>query len=350
LYSKIWVIPFENKPKRADSNLREMLKAEVSQFIQVCLSLPLPLLDDIVMGRGEGEMHDAKYHAWKITIGGCSVGQFVDAMLIPDANSLESASILFKTYMEWAKEQNISSPGSQTFFSTRLKLRLDNLRSSFWYKKDKISVVVWKGYQLRKEGEFSTPTIAEMLKEDSKPSLTGDLEATRESIREGLNLDTVSLREGREGFSPNLREEKKQECVENFSQPVEKTETEEAETIPTLPQPEPASVTTLPEKEPRESLTLPEQWERFNQKFPYPNPKSDNVQASQKRMSKIREAARAARTKEDLSALRRENGGQYSFEELKWVQSFLKNFYPTEYNHLIATGKITQPTIPGIES
>jgi hypothetical protein len=86
-------------------------------------------------------------------------------------------------------------------------------------------------------------------------------------------------------------------------------------------------------------------WEGFNQKFPYPNPTSDNDRAGQKRVSKIREAVRVARTKEDLSALRRENGGEYSFDELKWTQKLLKAFYPTEYNHLVITKDISQPNL-----
>jgi putative DNA primase/helicase len=50
-------------------------------------------------------------------------------------------------------------------------------------------------------------------------------------------------------------------------------------------------------------------WEAYNQRKPYPNPKSDNVRSSQKRALAIRQAYRAARTKEDLSALHRRMGG-----------------------------------------
>lgn len=347
---RIWVIPFENKPRRADSNLREMLKAEVPEFIQVCLSLPLPLLDDIVMGRGEGEMHDAKYHAWKMAVDGCSVAQFIDENLIPDTERLENSSVLFKTYIDWAKTQNISSPGSQTHFSKRLKLRLDNL--PFWYKKDKISTSVWKGYRLRGEDEFAPPTIAEMLRGESQSSLKGGSEDTREDTREGLNLDTARLREGREGLEVPLREKNNQEDVENHTLPGEKNETDEGKTLPKLPKADTASDSIIPTKLPREDSILPAQqcWEALNQKIPYPNPNSDNDQASQKRTTKIREAIAAARTKEDLKALRRDNGGEYSTQEISWVMQFLKAFYPTEYNHLMATTKITQPTIPGMES
>jgi hypothetical protein len=87
-------------------------------------------------------------------------------------------------------------------------------------------------------------------------------------------------------------------------------------------------------------------WEEFNRNYkPYPNPKSDNDRASQKRVSKIREAVQGARTKEDLSSLRRENGGEFSADELLWVQNFLKALFPSEYAHLMATTKISQPSL-----
>ena len=34
-----------------------------------------------------------------------------------------------------------------------------------------------------------------------------------------------------------------------------------------------------------------------------------------------------------------------SFDELKWIWNLLKAFYPTEYNHLMATKDISQPNL-----
>jgi putative DNA primase/helicase len=86
-------------------------------------------------------------------------------------------------------------------------------------------------------------------------------------------------------------------------------------------------------------------WEAYFQKKPYPNPKSDNVRSSQKRALAIREAYRAAQTKEDLSALQRDNGGKFSREELVWVFNWLKKFFLAEFNHVKATTKISQPEL-----
>jgi hypothetical protein len=81
----------------------------------------------------------------------------------------------------------------------------------------------------------------------------------------------------------------------------------------------------------------------YHQRKPYPNPKSDNVRSSQKRALAIREAYRAARTKEDLSVLRRENGGEFSQDELNWVYNWLKIFFKAERSHVEMTAKISQP-------
>jgi putative DNA primase/helicase len=84
-------------------------------------------------------------------------------------------------------------------------------------------------------------------------------------------------------------------------------------------------------------------WGEYHQRKPYPNPKSDNVRSSQKRALAIRQAYRAARTKEDLSALHRELGGEFSQDELNWVYNWLKIFFLAEFNHVQMTAKISQP-------
>jgi hypothetical protein len=76
--------------------------------------------------------------------------------------------------------------------------------------------------------------------------------------------------------------------------------------------------------------------------LPYPNPKSDNERSSQKRALAIRESFRAAKTVEDLSVLNRDNGGEFSKDELTWVKNWIKIFFPCEFSHLEATAKITQ--------
>jgi len=86
-------------------------------------------------------------------------------------------------------------------------------------------------------------------------------------------------------------------------------------------------------------------WETYHNHKPYPHPNSANVRSSQKRALAIREAWRTAKTKEELSALRSDNGGKFSEKELIWVSSWLKNFFPSEYNQMLTTAKISQPNL-----
>jgi type IV secretory pathway VirB10-like protein len=106
--------------------------------------------------------------------------------------------------------------------------------------------------------------------------------------------------------------------------------------VVTNPSPNPSQPTDAPDNE-------LQGWEAYHQMKPYPNPKSDNVRSSQKRALAICQAYRAARTKEDLSALQRENGGQFSQDELVWVYNWLKKVFKTDYNHVQTTAKISQP-------
>jgi len=133
-----------------------------------------------------------------------------------------------------------------------------------------------------------------------------------------------------------------EECGENPSHPshpspVSISPVADTSSSPSQPVTEPSQVPAVVDEL--------ESWTTYHKHKSYPNPNSDNVRASQKRALKIREAYRAARTKEDLSALRRENGGDFSKEECFWVYSWLKNFFQAEYNYVQATAKISQPSL-----
>ena len=67
---------------------------------------------------------------------------------------------------------------------------------------------------------------------------------------------------------------------------------------------------------------------------PYPNPISEDIEVSKQRALDLRKSLAATKTKADLSALREENGGLYSKKEILFVQNWLKNFFPSEYQHM----------------
>jgi hypothetical protein len=90
-------------------------------------------------------------------------------------------------------------------------------------------------------------------------------------------------------------------------------------------------------------------WIECHTAKPYPNPHSNNIHSSQKRALSIRKAYQAARSKEDLSALRRENGGKYTKGEHNFVHNWLANFFPEELAHVEALCRIEQSKLFDID-
>jgi len=161
----------------------------------------------------------------------------------------------------------------------------------------------------------------------------------------GDNLAQSSL-EGGESAEPTLSEQ--QNAQNPDEQSVSELEHERREQFPDHPLNslnEVAEDAEAPTPTPLENLPELHGWDELHAARPYPNPKSNSINTSQQRALKIREAVRSAGIKEDLSALRPENGGDFSVDELLWVQNWLKNFFPAEYKHLKRVSKINQPTL-----
>jgi hypothetical protein len=84
-------------------------------------------------------------------------------------------------------------------------------------------------------------------------------------------------------------------------------------------------------------------WEQRNDKKPFPNRKSDNIQSDRKRSLGIGEGFVAARCINDLAKLKAENGGDFSHAEIKWVVNWLKQSQPIVYRHYEECLKVSQP-------
>jgi putative DNA primase/helicase len=156
--------------------------------------------------------------------------------------------------------------------------------------------------------------------------------------------------DGCDGCDGFLLVESNQEEIQNAtSEQITESYGGESEKNPShASHPAPISIpaVTNPSPNPSQPATSDDElkgWGEYHQRKPYPNPKSDNVRSSQKRALAIRQAYRAARTKEDLSALHREKGGEFSQDELNWVYNWLKIFFLAEFNHVQMTAKISQP-------
>jgi putative DNA primase/helicase len=136
---------------------------------------------------------------------------------------------------------------------------------------------------------------------------------------------------------------KDEECLEVCAESSSNTSNPSVPSV--LPTPDTPEKPLQPVIEPLQApVTIDELqgWMTYNKAKAYPNPKSDNERSSQKRSLSIRESFRSAKTVEDLSALNRDNGGEFSKEELTWVKDWVKLFFASEFRHLQATAKITQ--------
>jgi hypothetical protein len=165
---------------------------------------------------------------------------------------------------------------------------------------------------------------SQVEKNDDEISLANPIAAENEIS--GSDASQCITIESGTGFQPP------QPCVTQTSHTSLLPEAQQNKGFDPLPHPSPLLT-------PDDELKI---WEACCQTKPYPNPKSDNVRSSQKRALAIRQAYRAARTKEDLSALHRENGGEFSQDELTWVYNWLKIFFKAERNHVEMTAKISQ--------
>ena len=184
------------------------------------------------------------------------------------------------------------------------------------------------GLTIRIDGSPDPYPITELWQLDSATDSVMDVTNT---VTDGMTA--VYGCDGCDAFLENVMHTENFAQEKNEKSPVNQLENDGLSVIP---------VTPVTNQLPHDELAG---WEEKHQRKPYPNPKSDNIRSSQKRALAIREAYRAARTKEDLSALRRENGGAFSQDELVWVHNWLKRFFLAEYNHVVETAKISQPPL-----
>lgn len=336
---RLCLIPFLNviPDQQRDPELQDRIKAEVPGLISVALAMPTTLVDDLICGRGAGAMEDTRWHEWQMKVLMDKVAAFIDEKVVTDESGAIGATEVFDAYLEWTKANNHSNAGSLTFFGQRFRQHLKWLGMS--ESKRLHGRVRYLGVRLRLDGEL-TPHIQDKLSPKCPPDTVGD------TLGDTFGTPSNPLPEPR-GDTRDTSPIKDFPETQQFLSPEKTPQAKkiELESVPSVPSLLPEPVSECPPTPPPTvggdtltvTLTDEQAWEAFNQKLPYPNPTSDNDRASQKRASKIREAIKAANTKEDLSALRRENGGEYSFDELKWTQNFIKVFYPTEYNHLTVT-------------
>jgi putative DNA primase/helicase len=319
----VWFRNFIPTRKRRD------LDSEFKQYLPGLLNLVLTYSDEEVSDliRNAEEKCPSLYEYQRDIL--CEtnpIASWLDNKVIRSPGTRHSPSFLYNAYKQYSDESG-QKPVSQTRFSSLL---IDLCQVQLGWTdvskgRDRQGRYIL-GLQLRLDGDFSPFPITE-----ESESVTG-------SVTDGDGLVTAETTavygcDGYDGFLEDISRE------ENFlAEVVEKNlGVNDAKNggQPVTP------VTPVTESSDEELKG----WQESHERKPYPNPKSDNVRSSQKRALTIREAWQAARTKEDLSALRRENGGDFSWEELVWVTNWTKKFFRVEFNQMQATAKISQPNL-----
>ncbi|NET08427.1 MAG: DUF3854 domain-containing protein [Merismopedia sp. SIO2A8] len=281
---RLCLIPFDQKVKKKDKGLNKKLEAEIPQLVSAALSMPLELVDNLIDGVEEAE--NTRWHEWLMKVESCKVAGFVDSALVADPEAGVSAKVLFETYLEWSRQHNHSSPGSSTFFGSRLKQHLSWLELD-WKLKKTNGRKIYRGFKIR-ESVDDSPLIQDMLN-DARDSSTVPEGQSRDSSGTVENPYPVRDRDSRDSL--NLINCQKNECDNNTSSsqcspqpqipppeqpenPVEKLQTSQSnlqeeeknllenkaappETVPTVPIPCPEPDTTVPSTVPRDSSTIP---------------------------------------------------------------------------------------------
>jgi len=337
-------------------DMEEEFKPELDAFVNHILSIPDSHVTAIL--RGLTDVPECTLEFWENRMRVDSIASWLNDCVIYDPQAKtpvgcnkdegidRSPITLYGSYCQHARQSGVGVKSHRNFSPDLIEL----CRSVLGWEVEHVHTKTGKfilGLRLRTEFDDGIPTheftlIQRVTDGDGSGDSSGDgSEALlNKAFEQGDGLTSTS--------SEKIINEIEQ--LEVKQEPdIYNEVTPELSPLPEAPQnkgfdpsPHPSPV---PSPNPSPPLTPDDElkcWEAYDQRKPYPNPKSDNVRSSQKRALAIRQAYRAARTKEDLSALHRENGGEFSQDELNWVYNWLKIFFKAERNHVEMTAKISQ--------
>jgi putative DNA primase/helicase len=344
-------------------DIGEEFKPELDAFTNHVLSIPDSHVTAVL--RGLTEVPECTLEFWENRMRVDSIASWLNDRVIFDPLAKTAVGCdkdealdgrtpvtLYGSYCQHARQSGVGVKSHRNFSPDLIEL----CRSVLGWEVEHVHTKTGKfvlGLRLRTDGDGGIPTHDFTLMQR-----VTDGDGLGDGLGDGSGCLQDKGFEAGDGLTPTLSEK----FINEIDQLELKTEadfykemTDKPSPLPEAPQTKGSEPSPHPSPEPSPNPSQPvtgdaweveRVWEEFSRNYkPYPNPKSDNERASQKRVSKIRHAVQGARTKEDLSALRRDNGGEFSFEELIWVQNFLKSFFPIEYAHLMAVKEISQPSL-----
>ena len=359
---RLCLASFQSKVPAAKRNalIEELLESELSALTSVALTIADAEVTQILRGLGEAEIPDFQRQSWELKTLTNSIAAWMNEQIIRDPDGLERigekgrVGSLFDHYLQYCEASGAKAFSLQNFSKVLVEICHDVLG---WEEVEKVKLrsgLYIKGLRLRSNTDGDKPWIEELFKACADLAAPGadlcaDLGADLKPLVEGQCADLADL-------EPTLLKADIifEETQQNLTEALEDG-AQVYTSAPSVPGKgfgaalsddcaglEVCTLSPQPTENPDDELRG---WEDYHQTKPYPNPKSDNVRSSQKRALAIRQAFRAANTKEDLLALRSENGGKYSEKEWGWVLFWLKQNFHAEFNHVVETLSVSQPRL-----
>jgi len=334
-------------------DMGEEFKPELDAFTNYVLSIPDTHVTAVL--RGLTEVPECTLEFWENRMRVDSIASWLNDRVIYDplaktaigSNKDEGldrvAVTLYGDYCQHARQSGVGVKSHRNFSPDLIEL----CRSVLGWEVEHVHTKTGKfilGLRLRTHGDDGIPTHDFTLMQR-----VTDGDGLGDGLGDGSEVLLDKAFELGDGSTPTLGEKIVNEIEQLEVKPdadFYKEVTSEPSPLPEAPKNKGFDPSPQPSPNPSPNPSPDDElrgWEDYHQRKPYPNPKSDNVRASQKRALAIRAAYRAAQTKEDLSALRSENGGKYSQKELGWVLFWLKQNFCAEFNHVLATIKVSQP-------
>jgi putative DNA primase/helicase len=364
LTRRILMIAFDCKPNKI-RDLEAEFEPELSAFTNHLLSIPNEEITRVLRGLGTG---DVQKPLWEAQIRTDSIAAWVNESVLPDESARvligsdrnewndtaydANTSTLFGSYALYCKNTGLQLKGKNNFSSDLIELCRQTLGWKVEYCRGSTGQRMIRGLRLRGKDD-TDPTLEDRLTTDNpdnpsdNPSDNPEALTNKESDNSD-NLDNQNFLATNDLISASLRSEL--EAVNADIKEIEKDLSSEVARKPETPENQASQVVSPVVRGCQSGCQSANNdplrgWEQRNNKKPFPNRKSDNIQSSRKRSLAIRQGILDARCIDDLSKLKAENGGEFSHQEIRWVVNWIKHTQASVHRYYEQCLRIHQPSL-----